>query len=161
MKLLWNQIPYTLSDAQQGTMIKLFRVNIEEQYNKLDLQWRLAAKMGARGVLQFLEKKAIGEGSQEAARVLRPPKQADPVLHLFDVGEKLLGDMIAHVTLNFETTASHGPNSQTGTITAFTAEVTRADRGQDGGPLDSDGDIGVRENDSPQVFRPDLHETIP
>ena len=158
MKIIINNTEYNLSDEQHTMLTSLFRAKIEQEYQKLDAQWRLAAKAASRGLLGWIEDKVKKQSGQEESRNVRPLKGVDPVLHLFDIGERILKDMLTHVSIAIQTTG--GTEEKNGTITGFTANFTRKDQSENGRPLDTDGDIGIWKDDSTQVPGPDVHAAV-
>ena len=154
MKIIINDTPYQLTQEQRAQLVTLFRAKIEEQYNKLEPQWRLAAKAASRGLLGWIEDQVKQKSGMEEAKRVRPGKKDDPVLHLFSIGERILGDMIAHVAISLSTTEQN-------TITSFAATLTREGQDTDGGPLDTNGDKRVREDDGAQISGLSVHEALP
>ena len=154
MKIIINDQVYQLTEEQRAQLVTLFRGKIEEQYGKLDPQWRLAAKAASRGLLGWIEDQVKQKSGIEEARRVRPGKKDDPVLHLFSIGERILGDMIAHVAISLTT------GKETSTITSFTATLSRKGQDQDGGSLDTDGNIGLREDNSSEILRSDLYPAL-
>jgi hypothetical protein len=153
MKIVINGTAYALTNDQIHIITGVFHGKIEAEYEKLEPTYRLIAKTIARGALSWIEERVKQEAGVDASVLVRPAKKADPVPHLMNLGEKLLTDMMNHVTISFDTT-------EAGTITGFTVAVTPKGQGQDGGPVDSDGDIGQRENDRLEVSRLDVHEAL-
>ena len=153
MKIIINDTPYELTQEQRAQLVTLFRAKIEEQYQKLEPQWRLAAKAASRGLLGWIEDQVKQKSGIDEAKKVRPGKKDDPVLHLFSIGERILGDMIAHVAISLSTTKQN-------TIEGFTATLSRKGQDTDGRPLDTDGNIRIREDDSSEIPGSDLHASI-
>ncbi len=140
-----NGHDYTLNEAQEHALFALFRAKIEAEYSKLEPSWRLTAKAVARGALGWIENRVKAESGLEASRAVRPPKKADPVPHLFDIGSRLLQEMLSHVVINCST------NDETNTLESLTARFTGPREGRDGRPLDPDGHIRQWEDDGLKV----------
>ena len=149
MKLRLNGVDYPLAPAQQISILALFRAKIEHEYQALDASYRMMAKAGARGAITWIEHRVAAQSSQAEAKRVRPPKGADPVPHLFTLGEVLLQDMMQHVTIVIETSQTDLDGAPT--ITACSVKITNP--GETGRPLDPDGNIRVREDDGLKVSR--------
>lgn len=99
MELLLDGRTYTFSDEELLKFTGLFQEKILHEYAELALHHRLLAKQAARGGLAFIETKVREHQGEEAARLARPAKNSDPVPHLLGLGEKLLLEMLRHVTI--------------------------------------------------------------
>jgi hypothetical protein len=171
MNICINGQLYTLTDEQQAVLTSLFHGKIEQEYDKLDPTYRLVAKGIARGALAWIEERVKQEAGLEASIKVRPAKKADPVPHLLNLGERLLGDMMAHVTISFETTEGavwtgfnevgelESKTSQ-GAITGFTVTLTGTGKSEDGRSVDSDGHIRIRQDDRLEVPGQYVHEAV-
>ncbi len=137
--------------------MSLLHGKLLEEYGRLEPTWRLAAKAVARGALGWIEERVRQSSGIELAKQVRPPKNVDPVPHLALIGSRLLSDMGRHVTISFETSVG----DQANTIENFAVTLTSQDPGEDGGQVDSHGDIGVRQNDRAQISRSDVRVPVP
>ncbi len=168
MNILINGITYQLTNDQQRVLTSLFHGKIEDEYKKLEPTGRLAAKAIARGALEWIENRVKAEAGIEAAKRVRPEKKADPVPHLLTLGERLLGDMMAHVTISFSTIESRIPSVDgscyidgPGTIENFEVRLTPKGQSKNGGQVDLNGHVGIRQDNGPEVSGLTLYETVP
>jgi|SRR5882724_3481023 len=150
MNIIINGTRYALTEEQCSSITALFHGKIEAEYGKLEPTWRLAAKAIARGALEWIENRVKAERGIEAAVKIRPAKKADPVPHLLNLGEHLLVDMMAHVTLSFETTTDEW-GQQGNTLDHFTVSLTGKNQGKDGGQVDPHGHQRIRQDDRAEV----------
>lgn len=150
MNIIINNSTYKLSVQQEAVLMSLLHGKLLEEYGRLEPTWRLAAKAVARGALSWIEERVRQSSGIETAKQVRPGKGVDPVPHLALIGSRLLADMAGHVSISFETAIATG-TEETGTLENFAVRISPKDSGQDGGPVDSHGDIGLRQDDGTQA----------
>ena len=146
MNIIINNLTYKLTDAQEAVLMGLLHGKLLEEYGRLEPTWRLAAKAVARGALSWIEERVRQSSGLEIARQVRPAKGVDPVPHLALIGSRLLSDMAGHVSISFET-AIATDREETGTLENFAVRISPKDSGENGGSVDSHGDIGIRQDD--------------
>ena len=154
MNIIINKLTYTLTEQQEAILMSLLHGKLLEEYERLEPTWRLAAKAVARGALSWIEERVRQSSGLEIARQVRPGKGVDPVPHLALIGSRLLSDMGRHVVISFET--SVGSFDQNNRIENFTVTLTGQNPGENGGPVDLNGHIGIRQDDRAQVSGSDV-----
>ena len=159
MNIIINNLTYTLTEQQEAILMGLLHGKLLEEYERLEPTWRLAAKAVARGALSWIEERVRQSSGSEVARAVRPGKGVDPVPHLAMIGSRLLSDMGRHVVISFETCV--GSFDQNNSIENFAVTLTVQNPGEDGGPVDSHGHIGIRENDRAQVPGSAVRKLVP
>jgi hypothetical protein len=153
MNIIINNLTYTLTDEQQAILMGLLHGKLLQEYAQLEPTWRLAAKAIARGALSWIESRITASHGIEVGKQTRPAKGQDPVPHLVTIGSRLLSDMADHVSISFEI-AINTATDKAGTLENFAVRISPKDSDENRGPVDSDGHVGVRENDGPEVSRP-------
>lgn len=106
-----------------------------DEYKKLDENWQFLAKPFARAILQKMEQEARKKDQDWI--VFRPEKKSDAVIHLIHVFGAIIQKVVTHASI--ELTTEHN------TVTAV--EI----KNQAGRQVGTDGNIGIRENDSIKV----------
>jgi hypothetical protein len=159
MNIIINQLTYTLTDEQEAILMGLLHGKLLQEYAQLEPTWRLAAKAIARGALSWIEQRVAATAGIEVAKQTRPAKGTDPVPHLMIIGSRLLSDMAGHVSISFET-AINTATDKAGTLENFAVRISPKDSDENRGPVDSDGHVGVRENDGAQIFRSTVQPTL-
>jgi hypothetical protein len=153
MNIIINNLTYTLSNEQEAILMGLLHGKLLQEYAQLEPTWRLAAKAIARGALSWIEQRVAATAGIEVAKQTRPAKGQDPVPHLVTIGSRLLSDMAGHVSISFET-AINTDTDKAGTLENFAVRISAKDSDENRGPVDSHGDIGIRENNRAQVSGP-------
>lgn len=142
MKLTINGERSAIPPEQEQEMIRGILEELKaDYYKKLPQHWRVAAKPFTRAMLLMLEKEAEKKGGIEAARAIRPPRNADPNIYLGEILAGILLKGLEYVNLRLDICE--------GTISAVKLDFESPR--QAGGSLDSDRHVGLRENDGSQV----------
>ena len=142
MKIVLDDQEYVISQTEQDRLLQQVHTMFQEQYAKLDLNWRLLVKPVAREILRRWEMKARDKHGPDVARAYRPEKQGDPVTHLAKIIIAVLQqEALKHVQISV--TTEHN------TVTNLAISIKNPAIG--GGQMAANGDIGLRENHGPEV----------
>lgn len=147
MKIVIDQQTYEITDEAIAAAFGHIFVFSESQYNKLPEAAKIAAMAGVRALLWHAEKT---ESDQEKKKLIRPPKGADPTLHLIKLLLGFIANELPHVQITIDTTENR-------TISNVGIENT----GPGGGSLSADGNIGKWEDDRRQAAGQAVGKALP
>lgn len=142
MKIVLDEQEYSVSQAEQDRLLQQVHAMFQEQYSKLDLNWRLLVKPVAREILRRWEMRAREKHGSDVARTYRPEAKADPVTHLARIIIAVLQqEALKHVQIRV--TTEHN------TVTNLAISVKNPS--VSGGQVAANGDIGLREDHSLEI----------
>jgi hypothetical protein len=144
MYIKFNEETYNVPvEYEQKLTLQALQVGLDE-YEKLAREWKVLAMPFSRAILALLEKNATGKmGKEQATKLFRPEKKADPNIFLAHFIAKLLQEAMKHVTLTCETDA--------GSTSVSSFNLTIEGESESGRRLGTGGSNGVGQDNSTEV----------